>query len=183
MQYPIYFVFAYTSRYTPDAVYKGGRFGHQPRQSRASSSSEADRGDEDSEWGRSIYETLSPPPQEGATNSSSEEGGEEEGDISDATIDWLRENFSQGPVQRMASTARLVITAAISTPAAAVDDDGLPLKGVARAEGGPSLKTKYGCCPLDIVNKVFDYLKNGTNNDPRISYSIMNCILDNGEVR
>jgi hypothetical protein len=86
----------------------------------------------------------------------------------------------------MASTERLVITAVVSTPAAAVDDEGRPLRDLPRldaaGEGGAPVKTKYGCCPLEVVNKVFDYLKNGTNHDPRISYSIMNCMLDNGEV-
>jgi hypothetical protein len=158
-------------RYTGEEIYKGGRFRHA-----------RETGSVDAEAPGGL--ALTPPPYEITTShsASASSEGEWEGQISDATIDWLRENFSEGAEQRMASMERLVITAVVSTPAAAVDDEGRPLRDLPQLEEGAQLKTKYGCCPLQVVNKVFDYLKNGTKNDPRISYSIMNCMLDNGEV-
>jgi hypothetical protein len=34
---------------------------------------------------------------------------------------------------------------------------------------------------IDIVNTIYDYIKNGTNNDPRINYQIISYSFDNGD--
>lgn len=38
------------------------------------------------------------------------------------------------------------------------------------------------CTALEVVRKVYDFIKNGTNNDPRIGYQI-NCYCVDDEVR